>query len=110
MTEISVVKSQGNVFADLGFSRAEAKALIAKTKLIMAMKAAIARSGTTQAEAAALCGTDQLTLSKIFRGRMESVTIDRLAGWLNALGQDVEITVRPGALPQGRLRVVEVAS
>jgi predicted XRE-type DNA-binding protein len=108
MTEIPVIESSGNVFADLGFSQAEAEELTAKTKLIMAMKAAIARSGITQVEAAALCGTDQPTLSKIVRGRMESVTIDRLAGWLNALGQDVEITVRPGLLPQGQLRVVEV--
>jgi len=35
------------------------------------------------------------TLSKILRGRMESVTIDRLASWLTALGRTVEIRVRP---------------
>jgi hypothetical protein len=42
---------------------------------------------------------------------MESVTIDRLASWLNALGHDVEITIRPAprSRRQGRLRVVEAA-
>jgi hypothetical protein len=29
------------------------------------------------------------------RGRMESVTIDRLASWLMALGRTVEIRVHP---------------
>jgi hypothetical protein len=42
---------------------------------------------------------------------MDSVTIDRLASWLTALGQDVEITVRPAprSRRQGQLRVVEAA-
>ena len=39
--------------------------------------------------------TDQPTLSKVLRGRMESVTIDRLTIWLMALGRTVEIHVRP---------------
>jgi hypothetical protein len=55
----------------------------------------IATRNLTQKEAAGLCGTDQPTLSKVLRGRMESVTIDRLAAWLNALGRKVEIHVRP---------------
>jgi len=42
-----------------------------------------------------LDGEDQPTLSKILRGRMESVTIDRLASCLTALGRTVEIRVRP---------------
>jgi hypothetical protein len=57
-------KSSGNVFADIGF---------------------------TPTEAAWLRGEDQPMISKVFRGRMESVTIDRLASWLNALWRDVEI-------------------
>jgi predicted XRE-type DNA-binding protein len=40
------------------------------------------------------CGIDQPTLSKVLRGRLESVTIDRLAAWLTALGRTVEIHVR----------------
>jgi hypothetical protein len=41
------------------------------------------------------CRTDQPTLSKVLRGRMESVTIDRLTVWLIALGRTVEIRIRP---------------
>ncbi len=49
----------------------------------------------TRPEAARLCGTDQTTLSKVLRGRMESMTIDKLAAWRNALGRTVEVYVRP---------------
>jgi phage-related protein/predicted XRE-type DNA-binding protein len=104
-------KSLGNVLADIGFTPAEAAELTAKSSLIIAIKNTIARRGLTQVAAAQLCGTDQPTLSKVFRGRMESVTIDRLASWLTALGRDVEIVVKPTSRKprQGRLRVIEAA-
>ena len=108
MTKIPVQAGSGNVFADIGFAPAEAAELTAKATLIIAIKNAIRRRRLTQSGAASLCGTDQPTLSKVFRGRMESVTIDRLALWLNALGQDVEITVKPApaSRAQGHLRVI----
>jgi predicted XRE-type DNA-binding protein len=111
MTRIPFERSSGDVFADIGFTPAESAELTAKSALIIAIKDAIQRHRLTQQEAARLCGTDQPTLSKVFRGRMESVTIDRLASWLNALGQDVEITVKPAprSRRQGCLRVVESA-
>jgi predicted XRE-type DNA-binding protein len=95
MAEISVQKSSGNVFTDIGFSPAEAAELTAKSRLISAIGETIKRRKLTQLEAARRCGTDQPTLSKVLRGRMESVTIDRLAAWLTALGRTVEIRVRP---------------
>ena len=111
MTKIPCAKSNGNVFADIGFTPAEAAELTAKSGSIIAIKDTIERRKLTQQEAARLCGTDQPTLSKVFRGRMESVTIDRLASWLNALGRDVEIIVKssPRTRGRGRLRVIEAA-
>jgi predicted XRE-type DNA-binding protein len=111
VAQISYERSSGNVFADIGFTPAEAADLTAKSTLIIAIKDAIQQRKLTQQEAAQLCGTDQPTLSKVFRGRMESVTIDRLAHWLNALGRDVEITVKPTprSRPQGHVRVVAAA-
>ncbi len=44
--------------------------------------------------AAALCGTDQPTLSKVLSGRMTSISMDQLTRWLNALGRSVEIKVK----------------
>jgi predicted XRE-type DNA-binding protein len=95
MHDISAEKGSGDVFADLGFSRGEAAELTAKSSLISAISDTIAERGLTQQAAARLCHTDQPTLSKVLRGRMESVTIDRLASWLIALGRTVEIHVRP---------------
>lgn len=110
MAKISSEKSGGNVFADIGFTPAEAAELTAKSSLI-AIKDTIEQRKLAQQEAARLCRTDQPTLSKVLRGRMESVTIDRLASWLNALGRDVEIIVKssPRRRRQGRLRVIEAA-
>ena len=111
MAKIPVEKSSGNVFVDIGFTPAEAAELTAKSSLIIAIKDTLARRKLTQQEAARLCGTDQPTLSKVLRGRLESVTIDRLASWLNSLGRDVEIIVKPASRKPrpGRLRVIEAA-
>jgi predicted XRE-type DNA-binding protein len=108
---ISFDRGCGNVFVDIGFSPEEAAELTAKSSLIIAIKGAITQAKLTQQEAARRCGTDQPTLSKVLRGRLESVTIDRLANWLNALGRDVEIRVKrsPRSRRRGWLRVVEAA-
>jgi predicted XRE-type DNA-binding protein len=95
MRKITAHGSSGNVFRDMGFSESEAAELSAKSLLIDAISDTIAQRKLTQKEAAKLCETDQPTLSKVLRGRMESVTIDRLAGWLTGLGRTVEIRVRP---------------
>ena len=111
MAKTTFEKSSGNVFVDIGFTPTEAAELAAKSSLIIAIKDTIARRKLTQQEAAQLCGTDQPTLSKVFRGRMESVTIDRLASWLTSLGRDVEIVVKPILRNRrpGRLRVIKAA-
>ncbi|MGH6871078.1 MAG: helix-turn-helix domain-containing protein [Rhizomicrobium sp.] len=93
--KISASAGSGNIFADLGFSAAEADELSAKSALIEAIADTIARRKLSQVAAARLCRTDQPTLSKVLRGRMESVTLDRLAAWLIALGRTVEIRVKP---------------
>ena len=95
MDDIAFEKSSGDVFADLGFSAGEAAELTVKSTLIATISDTIRQRKLTQKAAAALCQTDQPTLSKVLRGRMESVTIDRLAAWLTALGRTVEIHVRP---------------
>ena len=95
MSEIPFEKGSGNVFADMGFAPAEAAELTVKSALITSISDTIKARKLTQLEAARLCGTDQPTLSKVLRGRMESVTVDRLAAWLTALGRPVEIRVRP---------------
>jgi predicted XRE-type DNA-binding protein len=95
---MKVSRSSGNVFRDIGFEEHEAHELAAKSDLIALLARSIQDKELTQAQAARLCGTDQPTLSKVLRGRLESVTIDRLTRWIAALGGRVRITVeRPRA-------------
>lgn len=109
MSDIKARKGSANIFGDLGFSEAEAEEALAKSELISAIAKTIRSRKLTQAEAAGLCGTDQPTLSKVLRGRMESITIDRLAHWLTALGRDVEIRVGPNVHLEGGHIAVQMA-
>ncbi len=95
MTKTVMHKGSGNVFRDIGFSAEKAAELTVKSSLIDAISETIEQRKLTQKQAAELCATDQPTLSKVLRGRMDSVTIDRLTAWLTALGRTVEIHVRP---------------
>lgn len=84
----------GNVYADLGYSDPEAMA--AKASLVRQIRAAMEDQGLSQAEAAKAMGMDQPTLSKLLRGIVRNVTLDRLSLMLRRLGQNVIILVEPG--------------
>jgi predicted XRE-type DNA-binding protein len=101
-------QGSGNVFADLGLPDPD-EALV-KAGLAQAIAEAIERRGLTQEEAAKLMGLDQPKVSAIVRGRLGGFSQDRLTRCVLALGDDVEITIRPGtrkAAP-GRLAVTRV--
>jgi len=93
------------VFADLGIPNPDLA--LAKAELVQRIRGIIAERKLTQAKAAALLGLDQPKVSALVRGRVEGYTIDRLFRFLAALGQRIEITVRPNAKkPQERAVVV----
>jgi predicted XRE-type DNA-binding protein len=88
-----VFYGSGNVFADMGHPDAEIK--LQKSRLISALNQLIKDRGFTQKETARLLGEDQSNLSKILRGHLRLVTSDRLMNWINKLGADVEIKIKP---------------
>lgn len=98
----------GNVFADLGLPNPD-EALV-KAGLAQAIAAAIERCGLTQEDAARLMGLDRPKVSAIVRGRLAGFSQDRLTRCVLALGNDVEITIRPraGNAAPGRLGVTLV--
>src|SRR5207302_5672052 len=98
--------SSGNVFADLGVP--DADEALAKAELARRIAAVLAQRKLTQARAAALLGIDQPKVSALIRGKLDGFSTDRLFRFLNALGQDVEIVVRPrrGENGHGSIRVV----
>lgn len=95
------VASSGNVFEDLGFSNADE--MLAKSELVRQINKIIEQRGLTQVEAAALLGVNQPKVSALRRGRLTDFSLERLMRFLVALGQEVDITVRPAN--QARLRV-----
>jgi len=91
--EMTVEEGSGNVFADLGFPNPEEHQL--KSAFVLGIHQVMRRRKLTQTAAAAIAGINQSDLSKLLRGHHRGFSIDRLLGMLNALGQDVEITIRP---------------
>jgi len=92
-SEMGVVESRGNVFADLGLPNAEEE--LAKAELAFAIRQRIRAKGINQTEAAALLGTDQAKVSFLMNGRVGGFTFDRLVRFLNTLDMDVRISVVP---------------
>ncbi len=88
-----VERGSGNVFADLRLPNPELA--LAKAELVQRIRDLIANRKLSQVRAAALLGLDQPKVSALLRGRVEGYSLDRLFRLLNALGQRVEITVRP---------------
>lgn len=94
---IEVFESSGNVFADLGLPDPEER--LAKAMLSIVIERAIEARGLTQAQAAKLLGTTQPKLSAVIRGQLSKFSLDRLFGFVTALGMDVRIDIR--AAPEG---------
>lgn len=90
---IEITHGSGNVFADLGLPDAEERKF--KSRLIMQAMDAISASGLTQTRAAEVTGVDQSRISKMMRGKFDSITIDMLFKMLNRLGHQVEVRVSP---------------
>ena len=67
-----------------------------RAALVAALAGAITDREPSQAQAAEVCRTDQPTLSKVLRGRTDSVSLDKLLGWLATLGRPVELRIGRG--------------
>ncbi|MBS3026630.1 MAG: XRE family transcriptional regulator [Dolichospermum sp. DET50] len=91
--ENQVEVSSGNVFADLCLSNPEERLL--KAELVRKISEIITNLNLTQVQAAEILGIDQPKVSLLIRGRLSGFSTDRLMDYLNKLGSDVEITVKP---------------
>jgi predicted XRE-type DNA-binding protein len=93
-----------NVFADLG--RPDADEALAKVKLAYQISALITSAGWTQIEASRRLGVDQPKISALLRGRLSGFSIERLFRFLNQLGQDVQISIRPSGRKTASVQVM----
>ena len=86
-------KGSGNIFADLGLPNAGDHQL--KAALVVQLKHLIAERGLSQIAAAKLVEMKQPDLSKLLRGQLKLVSVEKLLRMLTAFDQDVEITLKP---------------
>jgi predicted XRE-type DNA-binding protein len=101
----AITAGSGNVFTDLGF--ADAEAMLARAELARRIAEIIAERRLTQTKAAAVLGVDQPKVSALLRGKLDGFSLDRLFRFLNALGRDVEIVIRPAdRAGEARTRVI----
>lgn len=88
-----ITKSGGNVYADLGIKNPDEHAL--KAELVRQIAAVMKEQELTQTAAARRLGIEQPDVSKMLKGHFRQFSVERLMRFLVALGQDVEIIVRP---------------
>jgi predicted XRE-type DNA-binding protein len=101
---IAVEKTSGNIFADLGLPHPGQELL--KARLTLQIYRLVKTRGLKQAEAGKILGIKQPHVSALMRNRSGSFSVERLMEFLTALGQDVEITLRPTRKQHGELSVV----
>ena len=98
-----ITEGSGNVFADLGLPNAEQELL--KAQLTLQIYRIIKQRGLTQTQAANALGIKQLQVSLLMRNRAGTFSVGRLIDFLTALGQVVEISVRPTRKEHGATSV-----
>jgi len=103
--EIEVYSGSGNVFEDLDLPDADER--LAKAMLSIQIHEVIKKRHLTQMQAAELLGIDQPKVSALIRGRLKGFSMERLFHFLNLLGRDVQIVIKPKSRSQqqGCLRV-----
>ena len=103
----SVVRSTGNVFADLGLRNAGEKQT--KVRLAIAIQQIIQARCLSQAAAAQLLDINQPKISALVNFHLDGFSVERLLHFLNALDRDVEIVIRkkPRSRKMARIVVTE---
>ena len=98
-----VTRGSNNVFADLGLP--DAQELLVKASL--AHRIGVLIDNLTQVEAAKLLGIDQPKVSRFLCGDLYGFSTVQQMRFLNDLGHDVAITVRPKpkSRPRGKTTV-----
>lgn len=102
----AVEVGSGNVFTDL--DRPDADERQTKVRLAVAIQREIASQEWSQAQAAEVLGINQPKVSALLKYKLDGFSVERLMNFLTALGNDVEILIKPcrGSRRPGRILVV----
>jgi predicted XRE-type DNA-binding protein len=99
-----VVRSSGNVFADLGLRDAGEKQT--KVSLAVAIQQIIQARRLSQTAAARLLDINQPKISALVNFHLDGFSVERLLHFLNALDRDVEIVIRKKPRSRKAARIV----
>ncbi len=91
----AVIKGSRDVFADLGFSPAEARNLRLRSGMMTALRKFIETEGLTQAEAAKRFRVTQPRISDLTRGKISRFSLDTLVNMLTDAGLEVDFRIKP---------------
>lgn len=86
-----VVRSSGNVFADLKLSNAEEKQT--KVRLAAAINHILEAQQLSQVQAARRLNINQPKISALTNYRLDGFSVERLMNFLTALDRDIEIVI-----------------
>jgi predicted XRE-type DNA-binding protein len=105
MKKKDVLVGTNNIFADIGVPNAEEHLI--KAQLVHKIDRLMKARKLRQVDAAKLFGVKQPDVSNMLRGDFRQFSVERLLRFLVALGQDVEIVVKPSRQPRrpAQLRV-----
>jgi predicted XRE-type DNA-binding protein len=90
-------RGSGNVFADLGFDKAEAENLKLRAELMMRIEELYRKSGMTQAQAADALDLTQPRLNALLKGKIGLFSLDALVNVAGRAGLNVRLVIRKAA-------------
>jgi len=90
-------RSSGNPFADLGLADADTR--LAKARLAQKITAIMREQNLTQEQVSEKLGIDQPRVSRIIRGQLKEVSLEKLLALVKRLNMDIEINVTPNPEP-----------
>jgi len=91
--EIKFEVSSENIFEDIGIENADEE--LTKAELAWEIDHIIKKRNLTQAKAAELMSINQPKVSALLSRKLSGFSVERLMLFLNLLGQDIDIIVRP---------------
>lgn len=103
--EVKIEESSGNVFLDMGFSKAEAEREQLRVDLVIKIYRLLEELKLTPAKAEKRFGLDPSDVSRILKGDFD-FNVDQLFTILNQLNCNVEIRIIPSDEKVGHLQII----
>ena len=91
--EIEFEVASDNIFADIGVNNPEDE--LTKAELAWEIEQIIKKKKLTQKKAAEIMGINQPKVSALLSRQLTGFSVERLMHFLNALGQDIDIVLKP---------------